>query len=145
MIYDVGTTITLEAWDRKYKKNLDWNHAWGAAPANIIPRLLMGVQPASPGFEEIIIKPQPGSLKWARATVPTIRGAVYVSFDTDSSGFDLRITLPGNMTASVYLPVTGGDGIVHYNGKKVRGNADGSFLRLDGIGGGQHFFSTGQH
>ncbi len=145
MIYDVGTTITLEAWDRKYKKNLDWNHAWGAAPANIIPRRLMGVQPASPGFEEIIIKPQPGSLKWARATVPTIRGAVYVSFDTDSSGFDLRITLPGNMTASVYLPATGGDGIVHYNGKKVRGNADGSFLRLDGIGGGQHFFSTGQH
>ena len=26
----------------KYKNNLDWNHAWGAVPANVIPRGLMG-------------------------------------------------------------------------------------------------------
>ena len=28
MIEGVGTTVTLEAWDVKYKGNLDWNHAW---------------------------------------------------------------------------------------------------------------------
>src|SRR5690606_24731475 len=38
----VGSTITMEAWDMKYKPNSDWNHAWGAAPANIIPRHLWG-------------------------------------------------------------------------------------------------------
>ncbi|MFK7981076.1 MAG: sulfatase-like hydrolase/transferase, partial [Saprospiraceae bacterium] len=38
----VGSTITLEAWDYEYKKNLDWNHAWGAVPANVIPRGLWG-------------------------------------------------------------------------------------------------------
>lgn len=27
----VGSTISLEAWDNKYKPNQDWNHAWGAA------------------------------------------------------------------------------------------------------------------
>ena len=32
----VGSTISLEAWDNKYKPNQDWNHAWGAAPANIL-------------------------------------------------------------------------------------------------------------
>ena len=37
MVDDVGTTITLEAWDQKYKPNQDWNHAWGAAPANVLP------------------------------------------------------------------------------------------------------------
>ena len=26
----VGSTITLEAWDNKFKPNQDWNHAWGA-------------------------------------------------------------------------------------------------------------------
>src|SRR5207253_8512957 len=31
MVEDVGTTMTLEAWDQKYKPNQDWNHAWGAA------------------------------------------------------------------------------------------------------------------
>lgn len=46
----VGSTISLEAWDDKYKPNQDWNHAWGAAPANIIPRRLMGVVPTEPGF-----------------------------------------------------------------------------------------------
>ena len=35
-----GSTITLEAWNMKDKPNLDWNHAWGAAPANLIPRFL---------------------------------------------------------------------------------------------------------
>ena len=33
---DVGATITMEAWDAKIKPNLDWNHEWGAAPANIL-------------------------------------------------------------------------------------------------------------
>jgi hypothetical protein len=28
----VGATMTLEAWDVKYKPNSDWNHAWGTAP-----------------------------------------------------------------------------------------------------------------
>lgn len=27
----------------KYENNLDWNHALGAVPANILPRYLMGI------------------------------------------------------------------------------------------------------
>ena len=45
----VGSTISLEAWDDKYKPNQDWNHAWGAAPANIVPRRLMGRGCCCPG------------------------------------------------------------------------------------------------
>ena len=33
---NLGSTITMEAWDAKFKPNLDWNHAWGAVPANMI-------------------------------------------------------------------------------------------------------------
>ena len=51
--------------DRKYKPNLDWNHAWGAVPANIIPRFLMGVRPVGPGGEKVLIAPQPGTLAQA--------------------------------------------------------------------------------
>ncbi len=40
-----GSTITLEAWDKVYKPNLDLNHAWGAAPGNIMVRKLMGIEP----------------------------------------------------------------------------------------------------
>lgn len=37
---DQGSTITMEAWSLKAKGNQDWNHAWGAAPANLLPRYL---------------------------------------------------------------------------------------------------------
>lgn len=70
----VGSTISLEAWDDKYKPNQDWNHAWGAAPANIVPRRLMGVVPTEPGFSRIEIRPQPAGLEKASLRMPTIRG-----------------------------------------------------------------------
>jgi hypothetical protein len=37
---DQGSTITMEAWSNSVKPNQDWNHAWGAAPANLLPRYL---------------------------------------------------------------------------------------------------------
>ena len=65
---ELGSTMTLEAWDVKYKGNLTWNHAWGAAPANIVPRFLMGVRPLTPGYERILVQPQP-----ARQLLPAHR------------------------------------------------------------------------
>ncbi|MEM7031801.1 MAG: hypothetical protein AAF629_19760 [Chloroflexota bacterium] len=29
MVYDVGKTTALDAWDDRFKPNQDWNHAWG--------------------------------------------------------------------------------------------------------------------
>jgi hypothetical protein len=51
-----GTTITWEAWDLKYKPNQDWNHAWGAAPANLLPRFVLGVEPLEPGWSQASIR-----------------------------------------------------------------------------------------
>jgi alpha-L-rhamnosidase len=59
---DSGTTITWEAWDMKYKPNQDWNHAWGAAPANLLPRYVLGVEHAKPGWELASIRPYTGEL-----------------------------------------------------------------------------------
>ncbi|MDR2473221.1 MAG: alpha-L-rhamnosidase [Tannerella sp.] len=102
----VGSTITLEAWDNKYKPNQDWNHAWGAAPANIIPRWLMGIQPLEAGFKRVRIQPQPSSLRHAEMSLPTVRGTIHVAFDNTPDGvFALEISIPANMTAEVVLPV----------------------------------------
>ncbi|MFI3294156.1 MAG: alpha-L-rhamnosidase C-terminal domain-containing protein [Rikenellaceae bacterium] len=102
-IYNVGTTISIEAWDNKYKPNQDWNHAWGAAPANIIPMQLMGVQPLSPGFGRVLIKPQPSDLEWATLKYPTIRGDVEVSF-LNGNNFSMDIKILANMEAQVWIP-----------------------------------------
>ncbi len=75
-----GSTITMEAWDWKYKNNLDWNHAWGAAPANIIPRWVVGVTPEKPGFQTILVAPQPGDLEWFKSKVPVNGGYIRVEY-----------------------------------------------------------------
>jgi len=142
MIYDVGTTITLEAWDNKYKPNQDWNHAWGAAPANIIPRCLVGVQPIEPGFAKVRIKPQVGSLASGSAKVPTVRGAIHVDFaSVKNQSFTLNVTLPANVEAVVYLPNLGSnEPDVVMDGHIVKGVLDGEFVRLNHVGAGRHRF-----
>jgi hypothetical protein len=110
MIHDVGTTITLEAWDRKYKPNLDWNHAWGAAPANIIPRKLMGIEPMEPGFARARIIPRPGSLEQASVVTPTIRGPIALKYSRAADGTrEYELSLPGNMVCELHLPADGPD------------------------------------
>ena len=140
MVYDVGTTITLEAWDNRFKPNQDWNHAWGAAPANIIPRNLMGVQPLEPGFSEILIAPQPGSLEWAELTTPTIRGPVSVRFENKpGQSFHLTIETPANTVTRVLIPTDGNpSNKLVVDGREIFGMREGDFLRIDGIGSGKH-------
>lgn len=99
-----GSTIAMEAWDNKYKPNQDWNHAWGAVPANIVPRKLMGIEPMEPGWAAFRIKPQIGSLMWAHIKVPTIKGDVLASYEQSSGKFIMKLTVPANTTAQVVLP-----------------------------------------
>lgn len=134
----VGSTITLEAWDNKYKPNQDWNHAWGAAPANLIPRKLMGIEPLEPGFRKIRIKPQPGSLRSAEIKHPTIRGDVTVNFTNDpGQSFQIEVTIPTNTTADIYLPLYSKKQILHMNGAPVKYRREGNFSVIENVGSGK--------
>ena len=138
----VGSTIAMEAWDTRFKNNLDWNHAWGAAPANIIPRKLMGVEPLEPGFRTFRIKPQPGSLRSAEAVVPTIRGSVKVAFQNmPGKFFSLDVEIPANSEAQVYLPFINRKGRMQVDGDIVKGTMDGKFVRVT-LGSGHHHLQT---
>lgn len=112
-----GSTITMEAWGNKWKPNQDWNHAWGAAPANIIPFRLMGVRPLVPGFGVAEIRPQLGGLTEAECRVPSPKGPVVVRVADGR----MSVSLPQGMKAKVYLPQQ--DGRSH---KRVRGYVRGS-------------------
>ena len=103
IVEDVGTTITLEAWDQKCKPNQDWNHAWGAAPANIIPRMLLGVGPVAPGWSHLRIYPRLGKLRWAEGRIPTPHGPVTVRAESGDE-YRLDVTVPVGTTASVIIP-----------------------------------------
>lgn len=113
-----GTTITWEAWDMKYKGNQDWNHAWGAAPANLLPRFVLGVRPMQPGWSAATIAPQPSGLSHAEGRVPTPRGAIEVKW-TAERNFRLHVEVPAAIAATVMLPAQPGETGVHCDGKIV--------------------------
>ncbi|MBR4171682.1 MAG: hypothetical protein IKR48_08535, partial [Kiritimatiellae bacterium] len=80
---DFGSTVSMEAWNVKAKPNLDLNHAWGAAPLNIISRYILGVTPLEAGFRKVAIRPQLGGLKRIAGTVPTALGPVKIEATPD--------------------------------------------------------------
>lgn len=123
-----GSTITMEAWDDKYKPNQDWNHAWGAVPANIIPRKLMGIEPLTPGFSAFRVRPMPGGLAFASLQLPTVRGFIRMAFRQEEGKFMMELEVPGNTTAQVHLPpqYAGKDSRVQVNGATIRRQRNGS-------------------
>lgn len=115
----VGSTISMEAWDMKYKPNSDWNHAWGAAPANIIPRGLWGIQPKTPGFGMVSIKPQMGSLKNSSINVPTIKGQIKGEYKRVNAQLtQYSIEIPANMVGEFDAGFSADD-VVTVNGETV--------------------------
>ncbi len=127
-----GSTITMEAWDMKYKPNSDWNHAWGAAPANIIPRWLLGIRPVRPGFSHAVIKPQPGSLNYCKIKVPTIRGFISVEYKTKINKREYIIQIPSNMSCEFYIPSQYGNMTVIHNEIEIN-NSDNIILLNSGL------------
>lgn len=138
-----GSTITMEAWDNKYKPNLGWNQPAGAVPAYIIASKLMGIEPLEPGFSKIQIKPQPATLEKAEIKYPTIRGDVYVSFQNNpGESFTLVTITPANTIADIYLPLVSEGQEVFMNGQKVKETIQGNFYKIDNIGSGENRFEV---
>lgn len=71
-----GATMTAEAWDIRYKSNLDWNHAWGTAPLNVFVRNILGIQPLEAG--KYSIDPKPNSLREIEVYLPVGKGWLYL-------------------------------------------------------------------
>ncbi|MDA3797792.1 MAG: alpha-L-rhamnosidase [Kiritimatiellae bacterium] len=139
----IGSTMTLEAWDLKYKSNLDWNHAWGAAPANIIPRFILGVRPLKPGFRKILIKPQLGQLDNISGIVPTIRGPIAVSLKNSQSGErELRVVIPENTSARIEVKTCAPETkTILIDGIDAEGFHENGHLVFDEIKAGTHLLT----
>jgi alpha-L-rhamnosidase len=60
---------------------------------------------ARPGYRHVIIRPQPGGgITWVRASHETMYGRVSSAWELKDGEFQLRIAIPPNTTATVYLP-----------------------------------------
>ncbi len=137
---NIGSTITCEAWSLADNYSEDWNHAWGATPGNLIPRYVLGVRPITAGYGQILIQPQLGqTLSYVQGTVPTIRGPVAVTVTNGTSTYQMLLTIPGNVTATVMLPTLNlANPVALLDGVTTRGAVANGWMTISNVGGGQH-------
>ncbi|MCC5937125.1 MAG: sulfatase-like hydrolase/transferase [Lunatimonas sp.] len=115
----IGSTMTLEAWDMKYKPNADWNHAWGAVPGNIVARKMWGIAPKTPGAGLLEIRPQLSKLTESDISVPFLTGVVKASYRRVTNRLQTyTFELPANVSADLMLTFSSNDSI-SLNGEKV--------------------------
>ncbi len=136
-----GTTI-WEYW----RLRVDWgvwvslNHPAQAFLSGWFYEALAGLSPdqGRPGWEHFDVKPHVlGDLKWASAKIETVRGVVESDWKLTAKGIRLKVTVPANSSATVFVPTLGKqEATITESGKPVwRG---GKFLPRDGINSGKH-------
>jgi hypothetical protein len=69
-------------------------HGWGVHPAALVAKWILGVQPAGPGYDPILIAPMPSAIRNLSGRVWTPKGAVEVDIGRDGRGRRIRITIP---------------------------------------------------
>jgi hypothetical protein len=88
---DHGATTAWESCDRKpdggwQKSIISRCHGWSGSVCMLLPRYVLGVRPAGPGFSAVTIRPQLGDLDWATGRVPTPRGDIRIEMDAKAGG-----------------------------------------------------------
>jgi alpha-L-rhamnosidase len=141
-----GATTMWENWNGKDSRN----HIMFGDVSSWFIEYLAGIRPddMSPGYKNIIIHPLPlGDLTYAKATRKTIHGIVISDWTRDGNRFTLRLTIPANTGATVWLPTNDVAGIKE-SGKPVTQAEGVQFIRKgDGavvyqMGSGKYEFSS---
>jgi len=101
MLDAYDATVTHEAWDVRYKDNIDWNHAWGAAFVSIAQRFILGARMLEPRWTRWTLSPPADIGEPIDATVPTPNGLIHVSVDAARREITVR---PVN--AATFVPST---------------------------------------
>lgn len=114
--YEAVATHVLEPWREMLDLHLTtWCeylpgrsdcHAWSSWIAVDFLTCVLGIKPAKPGFQEVLIRPQTGACEWARGSMPTPVGTVTVEWRKDpSTGIvALEAQAPEGIPTVVQLP-----------------------------------------
>ena len=105
-VIDAGLTTTPEALREEYshlKQPMEKTllaslcHGWSAGPCCFLPRHVLGVRPAAPGFAKVEVRPDLGDLAWARGSIPTPLGRIEVEWEIHHGKLRGHCQLPGCM------------------------------------------------
>jgi alpha-L-rhamnosidase len=118
-----GATTIWERWDgwtedRGFQTPAmnSFNHYSLGSIGQWLYEYVAGIRAAKPGYERVLIAPEPGELEWARATYRSVRGPITSAWRQDGDTFLLEVDIPPNVMATVILP----DGEAHEIGSGRR-------------------------
>jgi len=155
---ELGSTTMWERWDGWLPDKgfqdpgmNSFNHYWLGCVGEWLQCSVAGIDTDGPGFARITIRPKlaaPGKgLSAARGSYDSIRGPIVSDWKRDQSGFQLKVTLPVNTTATVWVPAS--DAAQVLEGKGAAAKAQGvKFLRSESgyavfaVGSGEYTFAV---
>ena len=149
-----GATTIWERWDGQKPDGSfqnpgmnSFNHYAYGAVGDWMYRKVAGIDldPEAPGFKSIIIKPHPGNeMNNVSASHLSPYGTVASQWEIAEGKFMLRVTVPVNTTAKIFVPSTGDELLM--DGKQLREKniEDGPGYRYIVIekGSGTYMFET---
>jgi len=101
----LGATTTWEQWAPRGAME-SHDHAMFAGPDSTFYSRLAGIQPARPGYKEILIRPVfPKGLISITSSLHTVMGEIVSNWRV-RNGLIQEVTIPPNATAVVYVPTT---------------------------------------
>ena len=88
-------------------------HAWSAHPNIDLLATVAGIEPAGPGFHEIVIRPHLGALKRVSARMPHPRGDITLTLARAGERLNVAVTLPRSLKGRIewrgkQMPLRGG-------------------------------------
>jgi alpha-L-rhamnosidase len=106
-----GATTIWERWDGWTEEHgfqtpmmNSFNHYSLGSVAQWLYEYVAGIRPAEPGYEHVLVGPNPGPLEWARATYRSARGPITSAWRQEGDVFRLDVEIPANVTATVVMP-----------------------------------------
>jgi alpha-L-rhamnosidase len=110
----MGATTIWERWDGQRPDSTfqtpgmnSFNHYAYGAIGDWMYRVIAGINPSpeAPGYQHIIIRPQPGgNLTYAQATLDTYYGRVVSHWELQEGRMRLQVEVPANTYATIHLP-----------------------------------------
>lgn len=107
MVNDENYTTLFEGWGvgKDGFGGGTTNHAWSGGALTVISQYICGIEPLEAGYKTFKIEPEPTLvLDSVSISVPTILGHIRTEFHCSEDKFTLKVSVPENSKAIVYLP-----------------------------------------
>lgn len=110
-----GATTLWETW--AYPDNSpSQNHPMFGSVDEWFYRSLLGINAAAPGFEKIMLKPQPaGDVHWAKGDYSSVRGKITSDWKIQDHRFIFKISIPAGVSAEIWIPAASAGQVTENN------------------------------